>query len=681
MEKLSQFLKNYSTSVIFLIVVQPVFYGCVRFTESLDRCRIYFMFYALFACAFVAYLLTFFSAIPPVYTAEHARLYDFDNTAFQRHIYILYAAVLFVTALFLAMTRRTFSFPFFRDFRNTHRLSLETIVSVLILILALPLFFNYLGDIAEKRAFLTVIGCLVVFLALLGYSNSVKGRFILSAITLGVFFLYFILPLQSKLIVADGMLWGMDHHWTGVIGHGLISTIFPPDTLKSMPEYGMYLNKLISAASGLSMFAGFGGALKFLQVIHILFAALIFAILLQRFGHRHVNLVLISFLLILLILAPILSGSAPTLQVPNQSPIRFLFIPVTLLFAQLLARPGILVWWTAAALLSAFAVSYNLEIGLVCTLGLGFALFIRSMNSGYLYVLSGGILFAAIFILTAYLLLSFGVSGAENFSDMSSLLSLFAEGYGGKKFYWYLPFFIITAHVFYLFFGWVRDSRETGPISGKEVQSIAIAGMIIAFMPYVANRFYEQNMWIPVLLYLLLILPKMATKDFLGKAAILLFVIAIIGPSQLEKSSLFVKNLKTMWTLDRTDGCLNGLAASSRLCDYVNGQATELHSVAERENIVWISAIPLTLSSLSKVPPPLSRADPFAYARTPGYQQNLLDEIRAQSPDMILIDRVDILNPTGIAIAVADWQKRLVKEAGYRIVRTTDYWVYAEKPN
>ncbi|MCR9214736.1 MAG: hypothetical protein NXI13_13545 [Proteobacteria bacterium] len=679
MEKVSRFFQNYSTSSLFLIVVQPVFYGCTRAAENLDKNRIYFMFYALFLAAAVSFLLTFFSGSPPVYTAEHVKLYDFDDTAFQRQTYFLYAVILFFTALFLTVTQKQMTFPYFRAVWANHRLPLETIASALILILALPLLFNYLGSITEKRAFWTVLGCLVVIFSMLGASRSAKGLFFIAVVTLGVFFALFILPLKASFIVGDGKLWMIDHHWTGVIGHGLMSTMLGPDAPTSLPEYGIYLNKLIALAAGSSFFLEMGGTIKFLQAIHLLFIVLIFVILLQRFGIRNLDLVLISFLLVLLILAPVLSGLAPTVRVPNQSPLRFVFIPIAILFAPLIARQGVFLWWIAAGILCAIAATYNLETGLISALGLGFALFIRSMKTGYLSVLTGGILFLLSFVLTAYFLLTLVVQETAELANLPSLMNLFASGYGGKTFSWYLPFFAITAHVFYLFFGWIKSSREKTPLSGTEVQSIAIVGIIIAFMPYVTNRFYEQNMWIPILLYLLLVLPKLASKEFWQKAAILLFVIVVIAPSHLERSSLFVKNLKSIWTMDLAGRCFNGLTASERLCEYLDRQSGELQEMASKEKIVWISAIPLTLSSMSNVPPSLSRADPFAYARTPEHQQELLEEITKISPDLILIDRVDILNPTGIATSVADWQKRLIADAGYRIDHQSEHWIYAIK--
>lgn len=679
MDRIKRFFEDYETSAFFLIVVQPVFYAPLRFTEALDQRRIFFMFYALFACALVAWTSSLFSGPLPIYTAEHAMLYDFDNTAFQRRIYILYALVLFLAALIGAISSRDPAFPYFSEFREKHLLAIKTIVALMILSVTLPVFFNYLGSITEKRAFWAVLGTLILFAILLRSTESKRGVWFLILFTLIIFFIYFLLPLKATFIVQRDYLWGLDHHWTGVIGGGLLANIFPTTSTSALPEYGIYLNRLIAYANSMPLFNGFGGTIKFLQAINIFFSLMLLIILIQRFGIRQIPLTLLSFLLVIFIMAPTLSSASPTLQVPNQATLRFVFIPLALLFVPLMARGPVILWWIVAGILSAIAASYNLETGLVVSLGLGFALFIRSMRDGYLIVIIGGALFIVAFLGTAYLAIKTGVNGQFDLADMSSLLNLFAAGYGGKEFYWYAPFFIIMAHVFYLFIGWLRRSREDRVLSRSELQSIAIVGMIIAFMPYVTNRFYAQNMWIPYLLYLLLILPMMTKKTLLGKALLLLFVIGVLAPSQLEQSTLFVKNLKQTWTLKPVEPCLNGFTAPKEVCDYVDGQVAELKSRSENGDTIWISAAPLTLATLSGIEPSLSRADPFAYARTPAFQTSLRDEIKAKAPDLILIDRVDILNPLGIPAAVGDWQKRLVKEAGYRIGGKSDFWLYARK--
>ncbi|WP_288902798.1 hypothetical protein [uncultured Sneathiella sp.] len=679
MDRIRRLFKDYETSAFFLIVVQPVFYLPLRLTESLDQRRIFFMFYALFGCALVAWASSLFSGPLPVYTIEHAMLYDFDDTAFQRRIYMLYAFVLFITALIGAIFRWDPSFNYFSGFREEHQLLIQTLVAVMILFLAIPLIYNYLGSITEKRAFWAVLGSLLLFAFLLRCTTSTRGVWILAIFTLIVFCLFFLLPLNATLVVQKDYLWGLDHHWTGVIGNGLLANIFPTVSAPVLPEYGIYLNKLVSAVSGITLFAGFGGMMKFLQAVNILFALLLLIILTQRFGTRHMPLAILSFLLVIFIMAPTLSSASSTLKVPNQATLRFIFIPVALMFVPLMARGPVSIWWVAAGILGAVAAAYNLETGLVVMLGLGFALFIRSMGKGYLTVIVGGALFIVAFLGTAYLAIISAVNGQFDLADMSSLLNLFAAGYGGKEFYWYAPFFIIMAHVFYHFFDWLRCSREGRVFTGTDFQSIAIVGMIIAFMPYVTNRFYVQNMWVPYLLYLLLILPMLTDKSFLGKALLLLFVIGVLAPSHLEQSTLFVKNIKRTWTLQPSETCLNGFTAPKEVCDYAEGQATELRSRSQNGDTIWISATPLTIATLSGIAPSLSRADPFAYARTSAFQRALRDEITAKAPDLILIDRVDILNPLGIPAAVGDWQKRLVEETGYRITGKSDFWLYARK--
>lgn len=658
-----------------------MFYGAMRLAQKFDEHRIYLLFYVFIGSSLLAGISLIFSGPPPVYSPEHSGLYDFDDTSFQRRVYMLCAVVLFIVPFILGLAKREISFPYLKTFRSENRLVLETLVAAILLFIALPIFFNFLGTITEKRTFLMVLGSLILFYFLLRYVSTLKGIVFVTLLTIAVFFFFFILPLQASLVVANNSLWGLDHHWTGVIGHGLMEAALPDNPPGTLPEYGIYLNKLVSQATSFPLFASFAGTIKFLQIIHLIFTCLVFGILIQRFGRRNLPLAMIAFLLILLMLAPSIAGSAPTVNVPNQSPLRFLFLPITLLFAPLIARRPLIVWWGVSAILTGFAVSYNLETGLVCGLGLGFALFVRTMQSGWLATIAGAILFGLLFVGTFYLLLISGTIADQDgdLSDISDLMGLFAEGYGGKKFYWYLPFFAIAGHVFYLFVGWLKDVRLARIISGAEVQSIVLVGMIVAFLPYFVNRFDAQNLWIPVLLYLMLVLPNMATREFGGRFAVAAFLIIVIGPGLLDKSNLFIKNSKRMWALDRTEACLDGFASTDYLCGYMHGKAAELEQVMQSRNAVWISGTPLSLSRLSHVAPSLSKADPFAYARTEQHHKTLVTEATSLSPEVIMLDRADRRDPTGIPKQVADWQQRLLRDMGYEVVRKSNYWLYAEK--
>ena len=676
------FFQNYRTSNFFLIIVQPVFYGAMHLAQQFDERRIYLIFYTFVACILLAGVSLLFSSPSPIYSPEHSSLLDLDDTSFQRRVYLLCAVALFIVPLILGLARRQISFPYLSAFRIKHWLVLETLVAGVLLFIALPLFFNLFGTITDKRTFLMVLGSLALFYILLRCVSTIKGIVFITLLTVAVFFFFFILPLQASLVVADNSLWGLDHHWTGVIGHGLMAAALPEGTSAALPEYGIYLNKLVSQAASLPLFESFAGTIRFLQLTHLVFACMVFGVLVQRFGSRNLPLAMIAFILVLLILAPSMAGSAPTVNAPNQSPLRFLFLPITLLFSPLIAKRPLFIWWGASAILTGIAVSYNLEIGLICGLGLGFALFVRSMQSGWLASIFGALLFGVLFVGTFYLLLISGTLTNQDgdISDISDLMSLFAEGYGGKRFYWYLPFFAISAHVFYLFVGWLKDVQLARPFSGTDVQSIVLVGMIVAFLPYFVNRFDAQNLWIPVLLYLLLVLPNMSDRGFGGRFAVVAFVIIVIAPTLLEKSNLFIKNSKRMWTLDRSDACLDGFATSDYLCSYMKGKAAELRQMAQSGNVVWISGTPLSLSRLSHVAPSLSRADPFAYARTEQHHETLVAEAAGLSPNLIMVDRADFLDPTGVPEQAAHWQQRLLNDLGYEVVRKSDYWIYAEKP-
>ncbi|WP_169543629.1 hypothetical protein [Sneathiella aquimaris] len=674
------FLRDYRTSNFYLIVVQPVFYTALRLAQLVDERRIYLIFAALVTCSLLGGLGTLFSATPPQYAPEHSSLYGFDNTAFQRTVYLLFTVSLFVLSLWLGLTRRKLSFPYFQSFRGRHPLLLMTVATGLVLFFALPLFFNFLGNIFEKRSFLMAVGSLAIAYGLLRSTDSVKGIAIISLVTLGVFGYFFVLPFHAYFAVADQTLWGLDHHWTGVIGHGLLAATFGDAFQASLPEYGIYLNRLIEWATANPEFGSFAGTVTVLQIIHVVFAALVFGILVQRFGRSNIPLAMIAFLIILVILAPLMAASGTSIEAPNQSPIRFLFLLIGLIFAPALAGRPLFFWWGAAAVLSAFAVSYNLETGLVLTLGLGFALFVRTLQRGLLVTLSAGVLFAAFFLGCVYLLLVSGSgSGDSDITGLGDLMGLFAEGYGGKKFSWYLPFFVIAGHVFYLFVGHIIHIREKRTYTRFDMQSLTLIGLIVAFLPYVVNRFDAQNLWVPILLYLLLVLPALVSRSAAARFGIIALILVTIAPSMLEQTSRFVKKSKHHWTYKQEEVCLDGVAASEPLCRFVGQKADELRKAVTSEQIKWLSGTPLLLSRLSSIPPSFSNADPFAYARTASTHTAIVEEVLKAAPARILVDRPVPLDPSGIPTQVTDWQQRLLADAGYRIVGQSDYWLFAEK--
>lgn len=679
--------RDYESSSAYLMLVQPLVYGTLKFLRPFDQHRISILFWAFLGSITISMFLWGFSANPPNYTPEHAKLYGFDNTVFQRLFYLVFASSVFLYFVISGFTGKSAYLPPLSSLQRLRKLRVESLIAVTLLVIGVPLAINYLDTLTARRIFPMIFFSILIGCALLRSSESKKGIVTLCLFFMASFAYFYIVPFFTYYSLAEGEWWGIDHHWAGIIGHGLLPSFLTSSTPDFVPEYGLYLNLLIASLFNTDLFSGFGGAIRFLQTTHLLFALLLLGIIVQRTGGKNLAAILLSFLLILLILAPLISGFAPTIKTPNQSPIRYLFIPLTLLAAPLLARSPILLAWAIGASLNITAMFYNLETGLVCMLGTGFALFIRSANLGIFPLLLGGTLYGAIAGLTGYalwtlltvLLPQFGFAPLQAPLDLPKLMELFAGGYGGKKFFWYLPFFLILGHVFYLFSGWLKSIHTKQPIDSNTFQSIVLTGMIVAVTPYMVNRFLVQNMWIMVLLYLLLILPGLASKETWKKYILLIFVVGVLAPQQLGETRKFAKDIKKRWQTTSDQVCFDGLVASPDFCSFMQNKAAELSDFSQKNKIAWISGTPMSVIRFTGISPSINKIDAFSHARTPTSHADIIQGVRNISPDFLLIDAVNNTNLAGLNPRINQWQNRLVSDLGYSIVRKSDYWIYAKR--
>jgi len=681
------FIQNYETSGLYLLLVMPVFHGAARIAESLDRPRIYLMFTLLMASTLLAAGLSVFMPQGFQFTPEHIQLFQFESSFFQQAVYVLFVASLFLIMLFFGMRGKEIPVLGTPGAHDKTRRLYETVIALLILFFTLPFIPEYLDIITERRVFLAVFGFLVLFTILLAYCTTGRRLAPLIILLAVAIWFFYIRPFSLSYFIPDGYLWGLDHHWSGVIGEGVTSSFQQMTNPLLAPEYGKLLSIGISWALTLSQNTDFGDIVNALQVSHLLFAALIFIILWQRFKRSELNLVLISFLLILFALAPVISNATTVLSTPNQSPIRFLFFPLTLIAAYLIARLKSPADWCIAAIINAIAIYYNPETGIATLLGLSFALFVKSMKLGWRPVLTGGLLYLVTFGALSYLIsknVFFIVPDSypeiiTAAASSPSVIQSFLMGFGGMKFYWNLSYFALLIHALYLFAGHLKAIRQKEALTAKQFQSITIIGIIIAFTPYVMNRFSEQNMWTSFLLYLLLVLPKMSLQSTVRQISLVAFLLIVIVPNKLGDATNFIRKLKHSWVKGDEQKCLLGLSASKELCTFVQEKALELKKASEASNVLWLSATPLSIMRFSGVSNSLFKLDPFIISRTADEETLVKQEIRKKSPALIMIDAIDDKNITGIPQQINNWQRRIITESGYKITRTSPYWIYAEK--
>ena len=676
--------KKYEESAFYLILIQPIFYSALSLTKLTDQTRSSTLF-STFLFAIVSALVVS-SATPSVIeiTSEHVDLFGIANTGFQRYFYTIFTLTTFGVFLVQGVVGWRLPNIRFEDLNPSFILLLQTVFALVFLYLLLRFIVRH--DDTLIYAFLGFFFCFALI------CGRTKTFVFWALITLAsaLFVFLFILPLFSQNVLGSGLVWAFDHHWTGVIGSGLLRGTALSGNAQNETSYGVLLNLLVSNAALISTEGPLRGGLKLLQAINLVFGLLIFLIIFQRLGKKNVGFWFLAFATIVWIFAPVISGFTNNIITPNLLPIRFMCIPVAISIAFYLPRLPLPVGWLVVGMTSAIAIFYNLEMGLICTLGLGFGVFIQTMRFRLamlticfcVFIVS----FSASFFVLQMLLVEPTTQVQSNDASGVSidLLKLFGSGYGGLEYYIYVPLVVVLGHCFYLFAGWLQNIRETSTLSGHELQSAVIVGLIISFMPYVMNRFSITNMWVPFLLYFLLVAPLVFSES-LKKSAIWLFItLILVLPYPFGYPLVWGENIDDNWTLESEAGCISGFVLSTELCDYIENKSTAFNDYGNGEEAIWISALPLTMLLKTEQRPFSSKLDPFAYSRTPTEHNEMVMELQSQRLNTVLLDNPDNGKLTGIPLQVTNWQVRLAEEAGFRIVEKTPYWIVAQrvpKPN
>ena len=431
--------------------------------------------------------------------------------------------------------------------------------------------------------------------------------------------------------------------------------------------------------------------MSLLKLINALFCALIIGIIYQRLHGKNNQILWAAIILVLLVFSEMISGVAGTYHTPNLLPVRFLMIPVTVLLAYYLARSG---WLASSAISGAVAplfLFYNFETGIYCILALGFALFIQGARQGLMSLITSGVVFASCIIISGSLFIAILFEGSL-ISTSTELVQIMREkiqsgssGFGGLSAYLLVPFVIVMAHTMVLFSRYLISIKDKDPLSSIEFQNVVIVGLIIAIGPYVMNRFHILNMWVPFLLYTLLILPKLiqelkADRIVWSFILIVLIIPFIFGnPVRRVISEDFVSTIS-----ERIDGhlrpCLDGINASPALCTYTLEKADELKNLeAENPGLRWISGLALNMVRLAGTQPALTQKAPFFFGHREETRNILIKSLRQLQAPFIAFDNAAPKNIAGLPTYVEQFQQNLVQDAGYEIIENTRYWIIARK--
>ncbi len=526
--------------------------------------------------------------------------------------------------------------------------------------------------------------------------ETIQGRFKTRTIAIALIsavILVYILPLGFQYQLNESRLFSMDIHWSAVIGDGLYQDSLVGLEFAAFSNYGVLLNELITSSRNIPLFETLGGTVTFLKFISLVFSGLVVVIIFQRIGMKNKRMVWATALLILIVFSGRISGVAETFDTPNQLPIRILMVPITIILAYLLAGlrgyGGPLIF----GLIAPVIVFYNFETSFYCILAMGFAFFIESARKGALSVITSGAAFTLSFLLSGAVLMlvlfdgSLGTIFAELTQIMEQKIQSGTSGFAGLAVYFFPPFMWIMLHTIVLFARYLLSIKDRSPLTPIEFQSIVIIGIIIGIGPYVMNRYSIANMLIPFLLYTLLVMPKLMVGPRVDRVlwsfilTVLIIPFIFGNPIKRLQAEHFIETFSAKLG-DRLAPCLDGITASDALCDYTVQKAEELKIlVSENPGLKWLSGLSLNMSRLTGLQPALTQRAPFFFAHREETRNIVLASLRDLHAPFIALDKAVIGNVAGVPPIVEQFQKNLVLDAGYQMIKETKYWIIARKPN
>ncbi len=621
------------------------------------------------------------------FVQEHVSYFNMQDTRIQRIFYYVFCVVIFVFFLLFGLfSPRTFSTHSFSEWYLSKAIS-PWLVPAITLAFWLVIFLTY-----KQKGFNFVLAFAVAYLVKEAFNHKFSIKYLALAFLSGCL-IFFILPMWFGPSIPDNRLWTMDTHWTAVLGQGLLNLTFDGEAFNAFAGYGVILNGIILETQNLFDLETLRDTQWFLSTINILFFALVLFIATCRVGLKDKTVILVIGLLVLVLFSGQMSGISNNFLTPNQLPIRFISIPAFIIISYYLAKIRVSFGAFIFGVISPLAIFYNFETALYCIAAMGFAYFIAGAKEGLITlvltgaaILLGGILSASILILLIFdgSLLSV----ATELFDIALLkMQSGSNGFAALPFYFFIPFILIMAHTMVLFSRYLLSINDGKKFSPIEFQSVVIVGLIVAIGTYQLNRFYIPKLWLPTLLYFLLVLPNLAKEPKNNKILWSFYLTVIIAPFIFGNpvKRLVSEEFSTAISdriHDKLTPCLDGILASPELCEYSLEKATELKSLNDNYlDLKWISSLALTMSRLTGLDTALSQKSPFFFAHNAKNRDTLIDEIVRLGAPIFVIDKVTSRNIAGIPDIVEKFQTNLILDAGYEIKNETKYWIIAQKVN
>jgi hypothetical protein len=619
------------------------------------------------------------------FVAEHVLIFDMVDSTPLRRGYLVFFAALLIGAVVLALRAAT---PRAVTLQSWHYRVLGTLIAIGLALNLVALIRNAMVG----RISALLIGILFFLNAGAVASACLPQRFARVLVPTVIVLLVglALLPATTGVMRSVSLpLWPwVDFHLSTLLSGGDM-LLHGYRLFSDVPTgYSIIMPALLAAAAKAGAVADLGWLFRLTEVFQVLTLGLFMLAAWQRSQGHGLSGRMVALLLMALVVTPFLSTASISLLFPNMSGLRFVMFPVAVLVLGATRSLSLALASAVFGALVMLALLYNMETGVAIFFGLGIAWLLRASQSVRAQIyqgLAGGLL-AAIGVAGLSGVLhraALGVWPLLDLAETTALMRQFGSGFGGLSPPFRIVPILIFAHAGTLLvraLAQVLGRRAAGVNAG----SAGIAGMLLAWAPYYANRPTDGNLWSFLGLYVLLVIPGMlAGPERASRWALLAMLLLVPIPLAEARNNLL--NLQSAEAMQVAPDCGAGLALPPEACTELGERVAELRRLAAPGDVLWITAYPFLTMRQSRLRPLIAPLDLFGAALTEADLSTLAGRIASRQPLALLLDgnNKSPLNQS-IPEPMRSLHARLATEAGYRVcplLSLTEWQVWLQPTN
>lgn len=435
-----------------------------------------------------------------------------------------------------------------------------------------------------------------------------------------------------------------DQHYNLVLYQGrqlAAGHLYSSDT---PPYYGMLWSTIIGIVAKKIQTPSFANLVRLVQVGQVLCLALFtLAATLRTRGsdnvHRTIAIVFFSVAVF-----PWLSTDGMAIWHPNQSGLRFLFVPIAICCAFLTERTSLMRAGLIVGVVSGLAIIANFETGIAVAAGISMAFLVQMREKAWQMrfysittALSAFLGVHAIFANIYYYFFSVWPAPNSLTYGFHHLLTC-SGGFLGLRLPLRSLVFVMLAHCSYKLIQSIQclfDKQTKAP----DAMTTTIATILLVWLPYYMNRPDDWNLWTFIALYSLLIIPIFTDP---AKSKPILFVIMslIVLPITVRNIPNFlIEPLRsTKWGEVVQPGCAGGLILPPSYCTHIQERANTLRNFASRGSVAWSTSLPVLTDQTANVKGLIWSGNILNIVSTEDDLKKIINKIKREKIAFLLFD-------------------------------------------